>query len=294
MAPVFLFIILTLLTGANLYVSENLERYKLNNSSYSFEISKYPVLQVSSSPAISANGAIIIDSNTKKILYEKNKDLRFSPASTTKIMTALTALEHFNPMDVLTVPQNSQVDSVIDLEKGGKFRLLDLLHSMMLPSDNRSADTIAQNFPGGREEFVKKMNENAREWSLSSTHFADPVGLLDDQNYTTPYDLSILASIAMENGIIKNVVSKKSETISDIEGKSIYELENLNILLGSEGVIGLKTGHTEQAGDVLTTAKKYDDNIIVIVVMNSEDRFEDTLSLLSFIKDRINYLSIRP
>jgi len=292
--PIFLFTILLVLTAINLLIEENIDRYKLVSSPYSFSLSKYPILENNALPFISANGAVIIDAESKKILYEKNRDLRFSPASTTKIMTALTALEYFKLNDLLTVPQDSTIDSVINLRRGGEFRFIDLLYAMMLPSDNRSADAIAQNYPGGIHEFVKKMNENAKLWNLKNTYFADPAGLLDDLNYTTPLDLSILATIAMENETIRNIVSTKSTNISDSLSMQTYELENLNILLGSEGVIGLKTGHTDQAGDVLVTAKNYNEHLIIMTVLNSEDRFGDTLGLLDFIKDKINYLTIHP
>lgn len=292
--PVFLFTILLILTAVNLNTSENIDRYKLVSSPYDFTLSKYPILENNNLPLLTANGAVILDAQTKKIIYEKNRSLRFSPASTAKIMTALTALEHFKPDDILTVPQNSQIDSVINLERGDKFKFLDLVYAMMLPSDNRSADTIAQNYPGGLNEFVRKMNDNAKKWNLNDTHFADPVGLLDDLSYTTPYDLSILATVTMENEVLGDIVSKKSAAISDIMNKKTYELENLNILLGSDGVIGIKTGHTDLAKDVLVIAKNYDEHLVIMVVMNSEDRFDDTLNLLSFISGKINYLTIRP
>lgn len=292
--PVFLFILLLVLTGVNLLIEESIGKNLLVSSSYSFSLSKYPVFENSTLPFITANGAVIIDGETKKILYEKNKDLRFSPASTIKIMTSLTALEYFKLDDLLTVPQDSKIDSVINLQRGDKFRFIDLLYAMMLPSDNRSADAIAQNYPGTVTEFVKRMNENAKKWNLKNTYFADPSGLLDDLNYTTSYDLAILATIAMENETIRNIVATRSTTISDSLNQQTYELQNLNILLGSEGVVGLKTGHTDQAGDVLVTAKNYNGHLLIMVVMNSEDRFQDTLGLLSFISDKINYLTIHP
>lgn len=292
--PLILFFLLLVLTTVNLLVEENIDRKKLNYSPYNFKLSQYPAFIGTTEPFLTANGAVIMDSETKKILYEKNKMLRFSPASTTKIMTALTALQYFRLDDLLTIPEDSKIDSIINLQRGDKFKFVDLLYAMMLPSDNRSADAIAQNYASGASEFVKRMNENAKKWNLKNTYFADPAGLLDDSNYTTPEDLAILATIAMGNDTIRRIVSTKSITISDSLNKQNYELQNLNILLDSDGVIGLKTGHTDQALDVLVTAQKYNGHLIIMVVMNSEDRFQDTLGLISFISEGINYLTIRP
>lgn len=292
--PIFLFTVLLILTAVNLLIEENIDKNLIVSSPYNFNLSKYPEFKNTSLPQATANGIIIMDAETKKNLYEKNKNLRFSSASTTKIMTALTALEHFRLDDQLIVPEDSKIDSVIDLQKGDKFKFVDLMYAMMLPSDNRAASTIAQNYPGGEGEFVARMNLNAKKLNLKNTYFADPIGLLDDLNYSTPSDLAVLSAVAMEKEVISDIVSTKLITISDSQDKKVYELENLNILLGSNGIVGLKTGYTDLALDVLVTAKNYNGHLIIMVVMNSEDRFQDTLGLLSFISDEIKYLTIRP
>jgi len=240
---------------------------------------KYPVLKSDFNPAVSAKGAIVMDGASKVVLYAKNPDLRFTLASTTKIMTAITALDYFSLRDEMIVKSSLFEGSVVGFKQGEKVTFENLLYGMLLPSGNDAALTIAVNFPGGEKELVKIMNENAQKWKLESTHFEDTSGL-DDGNYTTPLDLARLAAIAIQNPEFAKVVSTKDKVITDISGKNVYELNNLNKLLGFNGVNGIKTGYTEEAGQVLVTSESFtqdaDVHTVVIVVMGSEDRFLDT------------------
>lgn len=276
----------------DIYLKKQINLNRTNTLSLEIPLHDYPYLIVENPPILTANGAEVMDSETKKILYSKNANIRFSPASTTKITTAITGLEYFKPEDILTV-KTSDMDSVVGIKPGQKFYFIDLLYAMMLPSDNRAAATIADNFPGGRQAFVDKMNQNVKDWNLKSTHFADPVGINDDLDYTTPHDLAFISSIAMQSKIIKKIANTRNAEIKDLDSQ-IYEIQNLNRLLDSDGVIGLKTGHTDEAGDVLATAKMEDGHLLIIVVMNSKNRFSDTLDIFNFIKDKISFLSIHP
>ncbi|MDO8657517.1 MAG: D-alanyl-D-alanine carboxypeptidase family protein [Candidatus Levybacteria bacterium] len=242
---------------------------------------------------ISAEAALIMDDDSKVILFSKNENLRFSMASTTKIMTALTALDYYKLDDVLTVKTRNVEGSIIGLKIGEKLLFRDLLYAMLLPSGNDAAMSIAQNYPGGEEEFIKKMNEKAISFSLYNTKFSDPTGLSDDGDYTTIKDLARLSSIAMENEIFQEVVSTKEKTVTNISGKNTYSLYNLNRLLGTDGVDGIKTGYTDIAGGVLTTSRSENGHKLIIVVMSSKDRFLDTQRLLSLTGGKINYINIR-
>jgi D-alanyl-D-alanine carboxypeptidase (penicillin-binding protein 5/6) len=298
--PLFLVIIVLVLFTLNLYLRENIEALSLVKVPLP-EVSaeKYPILKKTFTPYISAQGVVIMDPDTKVVLYGKNPNLRFSSASTTKIMTALTALEYFKLDDVLTVYAPITDGSILRLKQNEQLTFENLLYAMLLPSANDAAFTIAENYPGGIKNFVKKMNENAKKWYLFNTSYEDPSGY-DDGNYTTPIDLARLASVAKRNKEIARVVSTKQKVISDISGENVYFLENLNKLLGINGVDGIKTGYTEEAGQVLVTSKTYFDvsenknRSVVIVVMGSADRFYDTEVLLSLITDNISYLSIHP
>ena len=254
---------------------------------------KLPVIKTEFIPQISAQGAIIMDADSKVVLYSKNPDLRFSTASTTKIMTALTALSYFKNSDILTVKEATDDGSVIHLFTGEQMSFNNLLYAMLLPSANDAALAISQNYPGGEQSFVAKMNEKAKELMLYNTHYSDPAGLIDTGDYTTPFDLARLASFAIKNSTFKQIVNTKETVIYDSLGKT-YSLENLNKLLGIDGVNGIKTGYTEEAGEVLVTSKEEKGKTIIIVVMGSLDRFADTVKLLDLVSNNLTYLSIHP
>lgn len=261
--------------------------------------SQYPVFKTPIAPDISAKAAIVMDSESKVILFSKNPGLLFSMASTTKIMTALVALDYYKMSDILTVKTENVEGVNVGFKVGEKLNFLDVLYSMLLPSGNDSALVLSQNYPGGELEFVKKMNEKAFQLHLDNTNFADSIGLEDSRDYTTPLDLARLSSYAMEKRTFREIVATKTKVISDLKGENTYLLNNLNKLLGVNGVNGIKTGYTDEAGQVLVTSKIQVDNegkehTLIIVVMNSKDRFWDTSRLLDSISGNINYLSIHP
>lgn len=258
------------------------------------DIVNYPILTESLKPDISAHAAVVMDNDSKVILFAKNPKLLFSMASTTKIMTALVALAYYNLDDVLTVKTTGVGGITIGLKKGQKILFKDLLHAMLLPSSNEAALAIAENYPGGEEAFVNKMNEYARSLHLFNTSFADPAGLKDDKGYTTPLELARLASFALKNETFAKIVATKQKIISDASGLFSYSIFNLNKLLGINGINGVKTGFTDEAGQVLVTSKKTTGgHTLIAVVMNSEDRFLDTKKLLDYVSNNLTYLPIR-
>ncbi len=260
----------------------------------SYETKKIPFLKNRYQPAISAKAALIMDKDTGTILYQRNGNLRFSPASTTKIMTALIGLDYYKPEDVLEVKEEISEGSVLGFASGQKFTFENLLYAMMLPSANDAAFTIAQNYKGGYDGFIKKMNEKAQNLNLPNTHFEDPAGLMDEKNYTTAMELARLASFSINNKKFARVVSTPKMQITDTLGNS-YAIFNRNKLLGVEGVNGIKTGFTEEAGDVLVTSKESSGHTIIIIVLKSQDRFADTYELLNLVDfDNLTFLSIHP
>lgn len=243
---------------------------------------------------LSAQAALVMEDESKVVLFAKNEKLRFSMASTVKIMTAFVALDYYKMDDILTVFDNNILGVRVGFQKGEKIRFEDLLYAMLLPSGNDAALTIAQNYPGGTQAFVKKMNEKAKELHLVDTHFSDPAGLQDEGDYTTVLDLGRLASTAMKNEKFSQIVSAKYKTITTADGSRSFELRNLNKLLGNNGVTGIKTGFTDEAGGVLATSTQQNGKKIIIVVMKSQDRFQDTEELLSSIEGNLTFLSIHP
>lgn len=293
--PTILFVVFIILFIFNALIKIWIDNNQINKSPVSLNSdTKYPIIKTEFIPIISATGSIVMDGNSKIVLYSKNPDLRFSPASTTKIMTALTALDYFKPTDILTVEAATKEGSIIGLFSGEQISFENLLYAMLLPSANDAALTIAQNYKNGENAFIKKMNQKAKALNLENTHYGDPAGLLDAENYTTPFDLARLASFALENPLIQKIVSTRERIITDVSGKSVYKIENLNKLLGTEGINGVKTGYTEEAGQVLVTSKIEKGKTIIIVVMGSEDRFLDTQKLLDLVNNNLIYLPIHP
>lgn len=238
---------------------------------------------------IFAKAAVILDNDSQVVLFSKNPNLRFSMASTTKIMTTLVALDYFKLDDVLTIKTTAVEGVVVGFRKGERVRFEDLLYAMLLPSGNDAALAIAGNYTGGIAAFVEKMNKKAIMLHLANTHFADSTGLEDDGDYTTALDLARLSSLAMKHDIIAKIVGTKHKVITTIDG-NIYSLSNLNKLLDTYGVNGVKTGFTYDAQGVLATSKMEGGHRLIIVVMKSKDRFLDTIRLLELVDGKIAYL----
>lgn len=239
---------------------------------------------------LSAKAVAIMDMHSHIFLLTKNSGTRFPMASTTKIMTALVALDHYQLDDILQVYTGEIEGAKVGLHKEKKFLFHDVLYGMLLPSGNDAAMTIAYNYPGGIDAFIQKMNEKATQYHLFTMQFSDPSGL-NPENTTTASDLARLSSIAMKNPIFAEVVSAKQKTIYSTDRSQTYVLKNLNKLLGTEGITGIKTGFTEEAGEVLVTSRFEDGHTLIIVIMKSEDRFSDTARVLTFIKGAVSYIT---
>ncbi len=247
------------------------------------------IADASVSSSITARSAIVLDNDSQTLLFEKNAYRQYSLASTTKIMTAYTALNHFKLDDVLTV-QSEGIDGVVlGLQKGEKLTFHDLLYGMLLPSGNDAAVAIADNYPGGRDAFIEAMNENARKLHLYNTHFSDPSGLNDQGDYTTALDLARLTSVMMRNSIFASIVGTKQAVLNSLNFPKIYPVFNRNILLGLYGVNGVKTGTTEEAGEVLVTSRVEDGRTYIIIVMGSTDRFADTQTLINDLAGKVTF-----
>jgi D-alanyl-D-alanine carboxypeptidase len=289
--PLILLMILVTLNVINSQMVAALAVEEFHASGVNTKLHPYPFVQKVATPEISANAAIIVDADSQVILFSKNPQLRFSMASTTKIMTALTGLDYYALDAILTIKSYGVEGSGLGLVPGDKFRFKDLLYAMMLPSANDAAQAIADNYPGGSDEFIKKMNEKAASLHLTKTHYADPSGLDDDGDYTTVVDLARLASHAITHPVFVDITSTRYKTINNLAYTRSYPLTNLNRLLGTNGVTGIKTGTTEGAGEVLVTSTVKNGHTYIIVVMQSQDRFTDTSVLMNFIEENVQYVS---
>ncbi|MBA3724520.1 MAG: D-alanyl-D-alanine carboxypeptidase [Candidatus Levybacteria bacterium] len=288
--PLILLMILITLNVVNSQMFTTIAEEEFHASSVNTKLNPYPFVEALALPKVTANAAIIVDADSQVILFSKNPGLRFSMASTTKIMTALTGLDYYKQDDQLTVKSVGVEGSGLGLIREDQFAFGDLLYAMMLPSANDAAQTVADNYPGGAEAFVQKMNEKAASLNLSKTHFSDASGLDDDGDYTTVVDLARLASYAITNPTFVDITSTKYKLISNRSLTRQYPLNNLNRLLGTEGVTGIKTGTTEGAGEVLVTSTVKNGHTYIIVVMQSRNRFSDTNILMNFIEENVKYV----
>lgn len=222
----------------------------------------------------SAKAAITIEAQTGISLYEKNADEQLPMASTTKIMTALVALENADINQTFTVSETAcKVEGTqIGLLAGDQISLNDLLHMLMMKSANDAAQTIAENIAGSLEAFADLMNERAKQMGLTHTHFENPHGLPSDNHYTTARELALIAAEALKNDTFAQIVSTKKKKL-DYHGLVI---ENSNRLLSSyEYTTGVKTGFTKAAGRCLVTSAKKDGVTLINVTLNDGNDWQD-------------------
>ena len=176
-----------------------------------------------------SQACILIDSSTGKILYEKDSKKRKYPASTTKMMTAILAIEKCNLADIATVNETAISKKAVPdgytnakLVAGEKFTIEQLLNVLLIPSANDAANVLAEHISGSVEEFSKLMNEKAKEIGCLDTNFVNPSGIHNDNHYSTAYDLSLIAQYGMKNEIFRNIVCKTSCKLSTTD-KSLVQ-----------------------------------------------------------------------
>lgn len=233
---------------------------------------------------ISAKSAVVINAQTGEVLFEKNAYEELPMASTTKIMSALIALEQ-DDLDEKFVVDSEAIrteGSSMGLQEGDIVSLRDLCCGMLLPSGNDAANAAAVRISGSIENFVELMNERAEEYGLTSTHFVTPSGLDDDtdDHYSTAYDMARLAQIAMENPDFREICG--SQQIKLNFGNPPYDrwLINSNKLLKScEGVVGIKTGFTDKAKRCLVSACDRNGAELICVTLNAPDDWNDHANL---------------
>lgn len=226
---------------------------------------------------------ILIEANTGKILYEKNSnDVRF-PASTTKIMTAILTVENCNLDDVATVSHNAVYSIPYDythasLKEGEELTIEQLLYALMIPSANDAAIVLAEHISGSVEEFAKLMNKRAEELGCKNTHFVNPNGIHSKDHTSTSYDLALIGKFAMQNSIIRKIVSTTQFTLpaTNKYSKTDRIFNNSNDLLSTysryyyEGTTGVKTGYTGEAGNCIIASAKKNDFEVILVVLGGE------------------------
>ena len=234
---------------------------------------------------ISARGAVLMEADTGEIIFRQNENARLPMASTTKIMTALVALESL-PVDtkVKITSQSVGVEgSSIYLCEGESLTLEQLLYALMLESANDAAVAIAIAVAGSVEAFSEKMNARASSLGLTDTHFANPHGLYSEEHYTTAYELAIITRAALQNPLFREISATDRKTIPLRGEEGVRLLLNHNKLLASyEGCIGGKTGYTQKAGRCLVSAAEREGVTLIAVTLNAPDDWRDHTAMLDY------------
>lgn len=246
----------------------------------------YPLSDGVKVPPLSARGVIVQDLTSHAVIYERQPDVHMLPASTTKIMTALVALDYWHNLDTVVTVKNEDraIGQTIDLIKGEQITVGNLLKGILIHSGNDAALALADNYPGGYPAFVAAMNNKANDLHLENTTYKNPSGIEQYGHVTTPRDLAILSGVAMSNPVLASIVNTKFAMITDTTGEIKHPLETTNELLGViDGLHGLKTGWTENAGECLVSYVERDGHSVVIVILGSLDRFGETSRLVDWV-----------
>ena len=240
-------------------------------------------------PAISAGSAILIDASDGTVLYEYNADKKMSPASTTKIMTAMVTLDICRELGVgldseILVPKEAEgvEGSSLYLEAGERICLEELLYGLMLQSGNDAAAALAAALGGSMENFLEQMNRRAEELGCENTHFVNPHGLYDEEHYTTARELAVIAREAMKDEDFRRVAAAQ-EWSSEDAGEAGRRFVNKNkTVFQYEGGNGIKIGYTKASGRTLVASAARGDIRLIAVVLNDGDWFADAYALMDF------------
>lgn len=236
-------------------------------------------------PQLSARSAVLIDVETGQVLYNKHMHLKSFPASLTKVLTTIIALEEGNPQELVKVSRRAayQEGSSIYLQEGEKIKLLDLLYGVMLASGNDAAVAVAEHIAGSIEDFAVMMNAKAREMGALNSNFINSSGLPDPDHYSTAYDLAMIMRYALKNGIFREITATRNKTIPWADNDWGRGLRNHNKLLWQyDDITGGKTGYTRAAGRCLVASAKREGREVVAVVLNAPDDWLDVRRLLDY------------
>lgn len=253
--------------------------------------------------SVVSQGAVLMDEKTGRVLWEKNMNDQMAMASTTKIMTAIIALESGKTEETVIASKiaASAPEVKMGLKTGEEHRLYDLLYPLMLESSNDAAIAIAEHIGGSVEGFAKLMNDKVKEIGALNTEFVTPNGLDKGNHHSTPYDMALIAAYAIKNTEFLDIINTPQITIPlKNTNEKTYTFTNKNRLLREfEGAIGVKTGFTNKAGQCFVGAAKRDDMTLISVVLASgwgakgkEQKWIDSKKLLNYGFDNYSYVTV--
>lgn len=265
-------------------------RFTKETDIFVFKHPSQPVIISKNKPQLSTNYYILLDNNTNQIIVSRNENFRVYPASTTKLATALTALNIYPLEEVVTVPLGYIDGKIMELKEGEKVTIKTLVAGLLIYSANDAAFNLANHYPQGIPGFIDQMNNLVTKYGIKNTHFVNYDGLHNENHYSTPYDLAQLGRLASKNPTLKEFVKTKSMDLSDINGQFIHHVTNTNELLDIlPEVEGLKTGWTPEASGTFIGLLNVNGHYLISVVAQSEDRFNDTKILLNWAKNNLTW-----
>ena len=234
--------------------------------------------------SLSAQSAVLIDARDGRVLYEKDADTPRSMASTTKIMTAVVALESCDVNEIIEIANEAVgvEGSSIYLQKGERMTLLELLYALLLQSANDAAVAIAVGVGGSVGNFADMMNEKAMSLGLTSTHFENPNGLDADGHVTTAHELALLTAYALKNPIFAEIVATYKRKISGPNGTVRLVVNHNKLLNMYDGCVGVKTGFTKKSGRCLVSAACRESLTLVSVTLSAPDDWRDHTAMLNY------------
>lgn len=283
---IFVILIIFIITPKNIYADDENEIYE-NVIEDEEKIEIEAAATTGTKPTINSRKYCVYDRLSGKCIYGKDENKETAMASTTKIMTAIIIVENCDLNEIVTATSKAANTggSRLGLHIDDKISVNDLLYGLMLRSGNDAAVALAIHLSKSLENFAILMNNKAEELGLKNTHFVTPHGLDNSEHYTTALELAKITDYALKNDIIAKIVNTKSTTIS-INGNRM-NINNTNELLGNvEGVYGVKTGFTNNAGRCLVTSVKRGDMDLIVVVLGADtrkDRAKDTIKLIEYI-----------
>lgn len=245
-------------------------------------------------PEVAAEGAVLLNAATGEVLYGKNQDQQFYPASITKVMTALVVLEHCNLNDTVTFSKTATTNLesgavALGVSEGDQLTVEQSLYGLLLKSANEIGNGLAEHVSGSVSAFADLMNTKAKELGCQNTHFANPHGLNNENHKTTPYDMALILRAAVANDTFRRI-----DTTTSYEFPAIKNAGARTITMGHkmmyktdsryyEGIIGGKTGYTSKAGNTLVTAVERDGVRFIVVVMKAKGtHYTDTKAMLDY------------
>lgn len=234
---------------------------------------------------VSAKSAVVINAETKEIVFEKNAYEKRSMASTTKIMTALLACESGRLYETVEITPSmcGAEGTSVGLKAGNKIKLYDLVAGMMLESGNDAANAVAIFLGGSIEGFSRLMNQRAYSIGMKCTNFVTPSGLDDENHYTIAYDMALLGAEAVKNLVFKSICSQKRMSVDFISPEIRVTYSNHNKLLGTyEGVYGIKTGFTKKSGRCLVSAAENENGNFICVTLSACDDWNDHAKMFDY------------